>query len=252
MIPLPLRPIIKKWHNCQKCPLHLTRHEMVYYRGEMPCDVLFLGEAPGKDEDLYGEPFIGRAGQLLDHWIEDCQNELQEMSSLTPNTFDPFTYGITNIVSCIPLDEERKIRQPSKEEAHACNGRLLATIRAAQPKVIILLGAVAKKYYKIAPDLADIPVIELQHPAYVLRQGGVGSYAYDSNLLKLQESLEEILYGTQEAKQSNKERLPQQKKKVRKPSAKGSGKNQTVKVRSDRTGTGKSPTKRVLRKKRPT
>lgn len=170
------------WRGCRRCPCYKTRREMVFYRGSVPCDVLFIGEAPGKDEDLMGEPFIGRAGQVLDQWIEDAKQE----SSI------PFSFGVTNILACLPLDDQGKIRPPAKEEAAACDPRLYQTIRAADPKLIFLLGQTAKKYYKIGEELDNIGVVEVQHPAYVLRQGGIGTYAYDSNLLKIVNALETL------------------------------------------------------------
>lgn len=188
--------IVKSWRGCTDCPAHKTAHVKVFFRGTAPSDVVFLGEAPGNDEDMYGEPFIGPAGRLLDRWIEDSQFEI-----LMGHFKDvpPYTYGILNILACRPCDEHGKIRQPTDDEAKACSPRVAEMLRACNPKMIVLLGQVAKKHHKIPPDLAHIPVIELQHPAYVLRKGGVGSYPYDSNLIRLTEALEAHLYGQEES-----------------------------------------------------
>lgn len=175
-----LRDLKRGWGDCRRCPLAETRREIVFFRGVLPCDVMFVGEAPGKTEDLTGDPFVGRAGDLLNHWIKDAEQEFGR----------PFSYGVTNIVACIPLDAHGKIRQPDKDEAKACSPRLKQTFLAAQPKLVVLLGQVAKKHYKMYEELDIKEVVELQHPAYVLRQGGVGVYAYESNLLKLVRALE--------------------------------------------------------------
>lgn len=254
-----LKKVVKDWQGCTKCPLHATRHEIVFYRGEAPCDVLFLGESPGKDEDLFGEPFIGRAGKLLDQWIEDSQQEicrtLNEEAQRAKSCIyyhnagsDIYTFGITNIIACKPTDDKGKIRPPSKEEAAACSRRLIDTISAANPKLIILLGQVAKKYHKIPAHLANVPVVELQHPAYVLRQGGIGCYAYDSNLLKLVEALETHLYGQKEEVVCNKKQSTSGKKKAGHKIDKVS--DQAVKVRIDQTGARKPRKERNQVRKR--
>lgn len=246
-----LKKVVRDWQGCMKCPLHKTRHEIVFYRGDAPCDVLFLGEAPGKDEDLFGEPFIGRAGQLLDQWIEDSKAEL--LTNHSDNGYEwraaHYTFGITNVIACKPTDDKGKIRPPNKEEAIACSRRLIDTIAAASPKLIILLGQVAKKYHKIPAGLENVPVVEIQHPAYVLRQGGIGSYSYDSNLLKLVEALETHLYGQKEKVVSGKKPTTLGKKTTGRKNDKGS--DQAVKVRIDQTGARKPRSERDQSSKRP-
>lgn len=199
-----LRNIIKVWRDCTRCPLGSakTTHTHVFYRGSCPCDVLFIGEAPGKDEDLVGQPFVGRAGDVLDAWIEDSQQELCNYKNENGDgkTFhhnaarDSYKFGITNILCCLPLDEKGKIRPPTKAEAKECSPRLQATILAAKPRLIIILGGSARDYHKIPESLSHIPVVELQHPAFILRQGGIGSMTYDRNLLTLTDALEQYLY----------------------------------------------------------
>ncbi len=59
----------KQWKGCKRCPLYKTRRKIVHCRGSLPCDIFFLGEAPGDSEDLLGKPFVGPAGKLLDRII---------------------------------------------------------------------------------------------------------------------------------------------------------------------------------------
>lgn len=227
-----LKKVVKDWRGCTKCPLHLTRHEMVFYRGEAPCDVLFIGDVPSKQDGIYGEPFIDNAGKLLDQWIDDSRVEC----ILDGHLADHF-FGICNILACKPPELNSKVRPPSKEEAASCSRRLIDTISAANPKVIVLLGSVAKKYHKIPAHLETIPVVELQHPVHVLRQGGIGSYAYDSNLLKLVEALETHLYGQKEKVVSVKKQPTVSKKTTRNKIVQSS--DQAAKVRIDPQGARK-------------
>ena len=181
-------PIVKAFKGCKDCSLHKGVCNYVFYRGEAPCDVLFIGEAPGYDEDLCGLPFVGRSGAILERMISDVREEGVK-----------FSYGITNVVSCIPkvVDEEtgkRTVRAPTKEEADACRFRLLTTIRTASPKLIALVGKTAKKYLRIParemPEEHKLPVLEIQHPAYMLRKGGLQSLEYKRNTLYLREAIE--------------------------------------------------------------
>lgn len=159
------------WKQCKRCPLSKTRHKVVLYRGSIPCDILFIGEAPGKSENASGKPFVGPSGKLLGEMVREAQEELKDIRM--GDGFE-FTYGITNIVACIPWnnseDGQRKgVRPPTKEEVEACEPRLALTIKKVQPKAIILLGKTSEAY---ADDLpANIPILKLQHPAYVIRHG---------------------------------------------------------------------------------
>lgn len=214
-----LRKLIKAWHDCARCPLgadpRVKRH--VFYRGEAPCDVLFIGEAPGKDENLVGLPFIGYAGDTLDALIEAAADEINGYTHSDPSEVLPipvtFTYGITNVICCMPLNEDGKIRAPKPKEAKTCNPRLVKTIEIASPKLIVLLGKTAVTNFSVPDSLSHIPVLELQHPAYINYNGGVGSITYDQNLVRLVAGLESKLYGEEESSQ---------KKRVKKKASKAS------------------------------
>jgi DNA polymerase len=162
----------------------------VFYRGQAPCDVLFIGEAPGYDEDMCGIPFVGRPGAMLDSWIKLIKEEGIK-----------FTYGITNIVACIPKhinnDTGKKtVRPPTKEEADSCKLRLLTTISKASPSLIVVVGKTAKKYLRIPARGMEkeynTPVLELQHPTYIFGKGGKNSLEYKRNFLYLKEAIENL------------------------------------------------------------
>ena len=152
--------------SCKKCNLHKYRRKIVYGRGEIPADILFIGEGPGKSEDLIGEPFVGPSGKLLNR-------ALQKAAEIAKRPIP--SYYITNIVACRPTDYQGgPNRQPTEEEAWACWPRLERKKLKVKPKQIVLLGAVAKKFVLGAWPTS----VCLVHPAYLLRLGGVESTQY--------------------------------------------------------------------------
>ena len=118
-----LKMIQEKVKTCQKCDLCITRKNAVPGKGNQNADVIFIGEAPGKSEDLSGEPFIGIAGKIL--------NDALENAGLTRN--DVY---ITNIVKCRPP----KNRIPNEIEKTSCSNYLEDEIAIINPKIICLLG----------------------------------------------------------------------------------------------------------------
>lgn len=192
MIHIGLRNIKRDWKDCNDCGLGAAARNHVFYRGSIPCDVLFIGEAPGRDEDLVGEPFVGRAGDVLNALIAKSWDELG-LDVILPE--DGYSYGVTNILACRPTTDQDKDRPPTKKEADACSYRLELTIQAANPKLIILLGRSAEKHYKIPAGLESVPAVWVEHPSFILRNGGVGSSKFDSVLLRLVNALEKHLYG---------------------------------------------------------
>src|SRR6201999_2168133 len=141
----------------------------VFSDGVAESRIMLIGEAPGRDEDRLGKPFVGRAGQLLDKMMASIGLDRQK------NAY------ITNVINLRPPDN----RDPSPEEAAACLPFLRRHIELAQPKVIILLGAVAARHvvgvsdgimklrgrwmeYRVGDRM--VPLMPTLHPAYLLRQ----------------------------------------------------------------------------------
>ena len=116
-------------HDCTLCPLAETRTQVVFGVGNPEADLMFVGEAPGKDEDLKGEPFVGRAGKLLDQLV------LEEMG-LTRESF-----YIGNVLKCRPPGN----RDPKPEEIASCRPFLEQQVDLIDPKVIVTLGNFATK-----------------------------------------------------------------------------------------------------------
>lgn len=150
--------------NCRNCSLGATRTKFVYGIGNPKADVMFVGEAPGRDEDLKGEPFVGRAGQLLDKILAAI-----EFSR------DNQVY-IANILKCRPPNN----RDPQPDEMATCMPYLREQIRLIRPKIICALGRIAAQGLldTTTPlgrlrghwhQFEDTPLIVTYHPAALLR-----------------------------------------------------------------------------------
>lgn len=144
-----------KWRKCKLCGLCNNRTLIVLGKGKIPCDVLFIGEAPGDSEDVLGMPFVGPAGFLLDRTIRAAELE-------------SYRLAFTNLVCCIPKEDGEK-RDPDKKEIAACSKRLKEFIEIARPKSVVLAGKLSKKYAE--PLLGKLKAVEITHPAAILRAG---------------------------------------------------------------------------------
>lgn len=128
----PYQAHVKKWENCTNCHLHDRRQHTVFSRGDIPCDLLFCGESPGASEDLIGTPFIGPSGKLQDYCVRQALTRLDN---------PPVRIAYTNLLLCIPLDENgEKEKQPPDECVEACAPRLQEFVRIANPRLVIAVG----------------------------------------------------------------------------------------------------------------
>jgi len=164
---------------CFKCGLSKTRKKQVVGRGVLPCQVLFIGEGPGKSEDCQGTAFFGSSGELLNDAI-----------NLFSGGNVP-SYFITNVVQCRPTDNmDGPNRQPSIEEALACQPNLMSVYKRANPAAVVLLGKVAARH---TIRLFDCRVFRLDHPAFILRKGGRKSPMF----IAFARNLQQIFQGVQ-------------------------------------------------------
>lgn len=149
---------------CTACQLHATRTQAVPGVGDERADWLFVGEAPGADEDAQGEPFVGQAGKLLDAMLAAIDLKRGD------NVY------IANVLKCRPPGN----RNPAPEEVAQCEPYLLRQVELLQPKVIVALGKFAAQTLlgqdtaiaRLRGQLHDfhgIPLIVTYHPAYLLR-----------------------------------------------------------------------------------
>ncbi|MGQ9671756.1 MAG: uracil-DNA glycosylase [Candidatus Aminicenantales bacterium] len=149
--------------NCRLCPLAQTRRKPVPGEGNLASELMFVGEAPGVEEDVQGRPFVGRAGQLLTKIIEAMKFKREEVF-------------ITNVVKCRPPQN----RLPTPAEIGQCRNYLLAQVERIQPKVIVTLGKVATDFFVPQEgrmtelrgkffEFGDILILPTFHPSYILR-----------------------------------------------------------------------------------
>jgi len=158
---------------CTKCPLHATRTQTVFGVGSRHARWMFIGEAPGADEDRQGEPFVGRAGQLLNAMLFAMGLKREEVY-------------IANVLKCRPPGN----RDPQPEEVAQCEPYLLRQIEFIRPALIIALGRhAAHSLLKTEVPLARLrgqrlsyhgtPLIVTYHPAYLLRNPADKRKAWD-------------------------------------------------------------------------
>lgn len=155
--------LYEKCASCHACALGNTRTNCVFGTGNQNADLLFIGEAPGEQEDLTGTPFVGRAGQLLDKFLFAVDIPRDSVY-------------IANILKCRPP----KNRDPLPEEEDACIGYLREQLRLIHPKVIVCLGRIAamrviKPDFKITKEhgvwfqKGEYLITAVYHPAALLR-----------------------------------------------------------------------------------
>lgn len=153
----------KRISSCQKCSLGKSRIHFVFGKGNPHARVVFIGEAPGRDEDMQGFPFVGRAGKLLD--------EVLESSGFTQNEI-----YICNILKCRPPEN----RDPKPEEIQQCEPYLWKQLEIINPAMMVALGRVAAqtllkidtpigKMKKTVYQYRGKPLFVTYHPAYILR-----------------------------------------------------------------------------------
>jgi DNA polymerase len=149
--------------NCTRCKLHKGRTKIVYGVGNPRAELVFVGEGPGHDEDIQGEPFVGRAGKLLTQMIEAMGLGREDVY-------------ICNVVKCRPPEN----RLPEKDEIATCSPFLMRQLAAIQPKVICALGSCASQTLLQTTqgisrfrgewfDFRGSQFIATYHPAYLLR-----------------------------------------------------------------------------------
>src|ERR1700704_2157522 len=159
-----LRLIREDLGDCTRCALHKQgRKQIVFGVGNPNAELMFIGEAPGADEDIKGEPFVGRAGQLLNNMIKAMGIQREDIY-------------IANIIKCRP----RGNRTPERDECETCSPFLMRQIATIKPKVLVALGAVAAKTLLAinAPmtelrghwyDFRGTKLAVTYHPAFLLR-----------------------------------------------------------------------------------
>lgn len=150
-------------HNCRKCPLGAARTHAVPGEGNRQADLMFIGEGPGRDEDLQGRPFVGKAGQLLTRIIHAMGFRREDVY-------------IANIIKCRPPDN----RNPNRDEIENCSGYLYEQLELVRPRVIVTLGNVPTQFFlQVKTGITSlrgnfypyghIQIMPTFHPSYLIR-----------------------------------------------------------------------------------
>lgn len=162
--PLTIEEVAEECKNCEKCPLYLARTKVVPGEGNAKSKVIFIGEAPGEQEDLEGIPFVGKAGQLLTKILQSVDIKREDIF-------------ITNMTKCRPPGN----RNPSKSEIETCFYYLETQIALINPKIIVTLGNVPTQYLLETTQgitklrgqwhdwIGEIKIFPMFHPSYLLR-----------------------------------------------------------------------------------
>lgn len=166
---------------CDLCQLRTNR---CLVRGQIPADVLYIGEGPGDSEDTTGFPFKGPAGNKLDEIIFAAERHaLLRDESVSDEEYKALRdsgellglrHAFGNLVACIPLNEKRATRQPTKKEIVACQPRLLDLVILCQPRIIVLCGLLPQKHFPKdqvrPPHVTRLQeYVEIIHPSSILR-----------------------------------------------------------------------------------
>lgn len=189
--------IIQEWKDCSRCQIgEWAKHHVFgrtphtkFKRGTVVpvvwADILFIGEGPGRAENARGLSFIGPAGKILDAAMPD---------SIRTGKVSAY---ITNVVACRPCDERTgPNRQPTTLEMVECWPRLEETIKVLRPAGIVLLGKVAQGFVARHRDYEGIyqdRLLNLSHPAWIGRMGGVRSSHFDDFRDRLSEFVERVV-----------------------------------------------------------
>ena len=180
----------RECNKCSKCELCKTRHNVVFGVGNTNAEVMFIGEGPGENEDLQGEPFVGRGGQLLDKML--CAVDLDRKKNIY----------IANIVKCRPPHN----RDPKPEEQEMCIDWLRNQVKLIKPKIIVCLGRIAalkiiRPDFKITKEhgvfikKGNVEMMAMYHPAAILRDPRKKEDAFQ-DFLTLREKIKEICPNT--------------------------------------------------------
>lgn len=166
----PYQRHVASWYGCQRCDLHEGRIRMCFARGDIPADVVMVGAGPGESENIIGKPFMGPAGQLLDHIVEQIIYRYGMA----------LRFAFTNVVCCIPRDEDgNKAHEPVPEEVDACRPRLEEFIRVADGwktlRLIVGVGNTAAdafddKLRRHTKLHRPIDVVAIKHPSHILQK----------------------------------------------------------------------------------
>lgn len=173
---------VSNYENHACCDICPKRHKTCLVRGDIPADVLFIGEAPGDSEDVLGMPFVGPAGDLLQDLIASAithayDSHLADHHGVTAVHMLALRCAFGNLLACIPRNDIGKIRAPSSREIKSCQPRLIDLVDLVRPRLVVLCGLVPQKHFPRHVILEQRPEalsrctnsIDIPHPSSALR-----------------------------------------------------------------------------------
>jgi uracil-DNA glycosylase family 4 len=187
----------ERWRDGCGSDLCSEARHVCLARGRIPCDILFVGEAPSIPADVVGEVFTGQIGAVMDEIIKKAEAER-------------FSHAYTNIVCCVPRDPEdrAKVIPPHQEAIAACRPRLQQFIALCRPRLVMAVGYYARCELVEMREAGvfSAPVASMIHPGAILRRRPYGGYEFSQAVRALAGALTEHLGVTQEVK--DEERQP--------------------------------------------
>lgn len=184
----PYQTLVTEWRDCTRCALSACRKNVVMLRGKIPCDVLFVGEAPGSSEDVLGRPFVGPAGKLLD-------------SIVAAAGLGDYRLAFANLLGCIPLGEDGKLGEPPEWAVAACAPRLSRLVGLCRPRLLVCVGKHAGEYLEqgfrhSVKVPRGLPQVRITHPAAILRANLASQGLLSQKcVVTLRNAVEEYLQG---------------------------------------------------------
>ena len=196
MVTVGLQPTGRAWarlvaegSGCRKCPIAGRASKHVFGRGSLSAKAMFVGYGPGLSEDVLGVPFVGPAGKCLDAAVK----EAFRLHSRNPSVF------FTNLLRCRPCDLlGGPNRDPVPDEIDNCWPLLTRTLEIVNPAVVFLLGQVThyefgERWLRSETTASPVAIVEVAHPASIVRRGGVEGAAFETYVRSIFEGLE-VLY----------------------------------------------------------
>lgn len=194
----PYQSFLQRWEKGCGNGVCESARNICHVRGKIPCDIGFLGQAPGKVEDNNGFPFVGPAGLLLDNPSPARQGIVQQ-AGLTK-----YRLAFLNLVGCFPFDEEGKDREPGNDEVKKCKPRLMELIEILQPKLLVGVGRLATswlnhevhRFGNERKSKITAQVISIIHPSAILKASIMAQgLLVQQTVVKLANAAEEIFGG---------------------------------------------------------
>ena len=161
---MTLDETLAAYNDCTHCAFSSTRRNVVHGRGDVPADILFIGESPDKTDDLLGEAFRGPPGRKLNAMLRVAARS----TGINPRVY------MTHIICCRPCDDAGGTnREPTDVEAMYCRPHLADVVAHVNPTAVVFLGQIAARYgIAVCPDGITLP-----HPGFLLRLGAAGDAA---------------------------------------------------------------------------